>query len=158
MSFGLTVLTFSHVVISLAGIAAGFVVVVGLLTARRLEVWTAIFLSTTVLTSVSGFFFPIHRFTPGHALGILSLVALAIAIIARYRRQLAGSWRIVYIVSAVISLYFNVFVLVAQLFQKVPALAALAPTQSEPPFLVAQTALLALFVALGIGCVVRFRG
>jgi hypothetical protein len=158
MNFGLTALTFVHVVISLAGIATGFVVICGFLAAKRLDGWTALFLATTVLTSVTGFLFPIHEFTPGIAIGILSLLALAVAIVARYHRQMAGMWRIVYVISAVISLYFNVFVLFVQLFLKVPALTALAPTQSEPPFLVAQTVLLASFVVVGIASVVRFRG
>jgi hypothetical protein len=158
MSFGVTLLTFTHVVLSLAGIASGLVVVFGLLTAKRLDGWTTVFLSTTALTSLTGFLFPIHGFTPGLAVGVLSLVVLTVAIVARYRRQMAGWWRPIYVVSAVISLYLNVFVLVAQLFMKVPALTALAPTQSEPPFLVAQTVVLALFVAIGIGSVIRFRG
>jgi hypothetical protein len=158
MSFVLAMLTFVHVVISLAGIATGFVVTYGFLTAKRLDIWTAIFLTTTTLTSVTGFFFPIHRFTPGLALGMLSLVALAIAVVARYRQQMVGSWRTIFVISAVIALYFNVFVLVVQLFLKVPALAILAPTQSEPPFLMVHSVLLAIFIALGIGCVVRFRG
>ncbi|HEV3339729.1 MAG TPA: hypothetical protein VG125_05215 [Pirellulales bacterium] len=154
----MTLLTFTHVVLSLAGIASGLVVVFGLLTAKRLDGWTTVFLSTTTLTSLTGFLFPIHGFTPGLAVGVLSLVVLTVAIVARYCRQMAGWWRPIYVVSAVISLYLNVFVLVAQLFMKVPALTALAPTQSEPPFLVAQTVVLALFVAIGIGSVIRFRG
>ncbi|HWB09750.1 MAG TPA: hypothetical protein VG826_11010 [Pirellulales bacterium] len=158
MTFAVTMLTFVHVVISLAGIATGFVVVYGLLTARRLDGWTATFLATTVLTSVTGFFFPFHGFTPGQALGVLALLALALALVARYRRQMIGAWRTVYVISAVVSLYFNVFVLVVQLFQKVPALAALAPTQSEMPFIVVQGLVLATFVVTTTACVIRFRG
>jgi hypothetical protein len=158
MSFGVTLLTFIHVVLSLAGIASGLVVVFGFLTAKRLDGWTTVFLSTTVLTSLTGFLFPIHGFTPGLAIGVLSLVVLTVAIAARYRQQMAGWWRFVYVVSAVIALYFNVFVLVVQLFLKVPALSALAPTQSEPPFIAAQSVLLVLFVLIGVGSVVRFRG
>ena len=158
MSFALTLLTFVHVVISLVGIATGFVVVYGFFTAKRLDLWTAIFLSTTVLTSVTGFLFPIHGFTPGIAVGILSLFVLAIAIVARYRLQMAGRWQTVYVIAAVIALYFNVFVLGVQLFLKVPALAVLAPTQSEPPFVATQTALLALFLVFGTASAVRYRG
>lgn len=158
MSFGLTLLTFIHVVLSLSGIASGLVVVFGFLTTRHLDGWTAAFLLTTVLTSLTGFLFPIHGFTPGLAVGMLSLVVLAVAIVARYRQQMSGRWRPVYVMSAVIALYFNVFVLAVQLFLKVPALAALAPTQSEPPFIAAQAVLLVLFVAIGVGSVIRFRG
>src|SRR5262245_45991850 len=153
MSIGMTVFTILHVVISLAGIGSGVVVAYGFLTAKRLDTWTTIFIATTVLTSVTGFFFPVERFLPSHAVGILSLIVLAVAIFARYARQLTG----IYVVSSVIALYLNVFVLVVQLFQKVPALASLAPTQSEPPFLLVQVAVLALFVGIGIGGAVRFR-
>jgi uncharacterized membrane protein len=106
---------------------------------------------------VTGFLFPFHKLLPSHILGILSLIALAIAVFARYRRRLAGGWNRAYAISAVIALYFNVFVLVAQLFQKVPALKALAPTQSEPPFKIAQLAVLIIFVLIGIFSAVRFR-
>jgi hypothetical protein len=146
-----------HVLLSLIGILAGFVVVYGLITAKRLDGWTATFLWTTILTSVTGFLFPFHKLLPSHILGILSLIALAIAVFARYRRRLAGGWNRAYAISAVIALYFNVFVLVAQLFQKVPALKALAPTQSEPPFKIAQLAVLIIFVLIGIFSAVRFR-
>ena len=154
----LTAFTLAHVLISLAGIASGFVVMYGLVAAKRFDFWTAFFLLTTVLTSVTGFFFPVEHFTPGHALGIVSLLVLPVAIFARYRQNLAGAWRPTYVISAVISLYLNVFVLIVQSFQKIPALAVLAPTQSEPPFLVAQVVALALFVALGIVATIRFRG
>jgi hypothetical protein len=128
-----------------------------MLTAKRLDIWTAVFLLTTVLTSVTGFFFPFEHFMPSHAVGIMSLLAMVSAIFARYGRVLAGGWRTTYVIRAVISLYFNVFVPVAQSFDKVPPLKALAPTQSEPPFLVAQVLVLALFVALGIIATIRFR-
>lgn len=154
----LATFTLTHVAISLVGIGSGFVVLYGLLTAKRLDNWTALFLVTTVLTSVTGFLFPATHFTPGHAVGILSLLTLSVAIFARYGRHLAGAWRTTYVISALIALYFNVFVLVAQSFQKVPALATLAPTQSEPPFLVAQLVVLALFIAAGIVATIRFRG
>jgi hypothetical protein len=134
MVLGMTTLTFVHVVLSLIGIFSGFVVAFGLLAARRLDGWTALFLATTVATSVTGFLFPFHRFLPSHGVGIVSLIVLAIAVFARYVRQLAGAWRRIYAITAVIALYLNVFVLIAQAFMKVPALRAMAPTQSEPPF------------------------
>lgn len=157
--FGMTTETFTlvHVLISLVGIGSGLVVVVGLLAGKRLDGWTALFLVTTVATSVTGFGFPFDHLLPAHKVGIISLVVLAIAILARYALHLAGAWRCIYVVGAVIALYFNVFVLIVQLFEKVPALRALAPTQSEPPFLVAQLVVLALFVVLGISAVKRFR-
>ncbi len=157
MILGMTTLTFVHVVLSLIGIFSGFVVVFGLLAAKRLDGWTELFLVTTVLTNVTGFFFPFHRFLPSHGVGIVSLIVLALAILARYARRLAGAWRCIYVVTAVIALYLNVFVLIVQAFQKVPALKAMAPTQSEPPFLVAQLVILALFVVLGIAAAIRFR-
>src|SRR5271169_2366742 len=118
MILGMTTSTFTlvHVLISLAGIGAGFIVVYGLLTGERLDGWTAIFLTTTVLTSLTGFLFPVEHLLPSHILGILSLVALAVAIVARYVVHLSGAWRSIYAVSSVIALYFNVFVLVAQSF------------------------------------------
>jgi hypothetical protein len=159
MMLGMTLPTFTlfHVIISLIGIGSGLVVVFGLLTAKRLKSWTAIFLVTTVLTSATGFLFPFHGFKPSYAVGILSLIVLAVAIVALYAGHLAGAWRWIYIVTAVIALYFNVFVLVAQSFDKVPALKALAPTQSEPPFAIAQLIVLAIFIVLGILSVRRFR-
>ena len=123
MIFGMTVFTWVHVVISLVGIGSGCVVVYGFLTAKRLDVWTAIFLATTVLTSVTGFFFPFERFLPSHAVGILSLIVLAVAIVARYRLDLAGRWRAAYVVSSVLALYLNVFVLVSAAFSESPGIA-----------------------------------
>jgi hypothetical protein len=157
MILGMTTFTFVHVVLSLIGIFSGFVVVFGLLAGKRLDGWTAPFLVSTVATSVTGFLFPFHRFLPSHGVGILSLLVLAIAILARYPLHLAGAWRRIYALTAVISLYLNVFVLIAQVFQKVPGLKATAPTQSEPPFLVTQAVALAVFVLLGIGAAIRFR-
>ena len=157
MFFGLSTFTQLHVVISLIGIVAGLIVAFGLLTAKRLDRWTALFLLTTVATSVTGFFFPFHGFTPAIGVGIVSTVVLAIAIFARYGRKLAGAWRWIYVVTALLALYFNVFVLIVQLFQKVPRLKALAPTQSEPPFQIAQIVTLVLFVVLTILAVRRFR-
>ena len=157
MIFGMTTFTQIHVALSLIGILAGFVVAFGLLTAKRLDGWTAIFLISTVATSVTGFFFPFHGFTPAIGVGIVSLVVLAVAIFARYSRQLTGAWRWIYVVTAMIALYLNVFVLIVQLFQKVPALKALAPTQSETPFLVAQLVAFVFFVVLTIFAAIRFR-
>jgi hypothetical protein len=157
MIFGMTPSVFAHVVISLIGILSGFVVVFGLLTSKRLGLWTAVFLITTVATSVSGFFLPAHRFMPSHAVGILSLLVLPIAIFALYRRGAAGAWRWIYVVAAMFALYLNVFVLIVQLFLKVPALHSLAPTQTEPPFKLAQLAVLVLFIALTIAATIRFR-
>lgn len=147
----LAAFTVFHVLLSLIGIASGFVVVYGFLTSNRLDGWTTTFLWTTVATSVTGFFFPFHKITPGIILGILSLIVLALAIRARNR------WRRTYVISAVIALYFNVFVLVVQLFEKVPALTALAPTQSEPPFQIAQGVVLLLFIVLGIRATMKFH-
>lgn len=158
MSLGLSVLTAIHVLISLIGIAAGFVVMFGWLTGRRLDGWTTAFLSTTILTSVTGFFFPYHHFLPSHALGIITLVVSPIACYALYSRRLAGGWRHTYVITASIALYLNVFVLVAQLFMKVPALKALAPTGKEGPFKAAQLAVLILFVVLTTFSAIRFRG
>ena len=157
MSLGLTIFTLVHVALSLVGIGSGLVVVYQFLAAKRRDVWTAIFLSTTVLTSVTGLFFPVEHFMPSHAVGILSLLVLAVAIAALYAFHLSGVWRSAYVISSVIALYLNVFVLVAQLFLKVPALHALAPTQSEPSFLLTQLAVLALFVVIAIGATIRFR-
>jgi hypothetical protein len=150
-------LTFAHVVISLVGIGAGFVVMTGLLTAKMLDNWTAVFPATTLATSVSGFGFPFEHFLPSHAVGLISIVVLAVAMLARYTFHLAKAWRAVYVFGAVVALYFNVFVLIVQAFQKVPALKAMAPTQSEPPFVHTQFVTLALFVVLAIAAVIRFR-
>ena len=157
MIFGMTPGVFAHVVISLVAILTGIVVVLGMLAAKRPNGWTAVFLWTTVATSVSGFFLPADRLLPSHVVGLLSLVILPIALFALYRRQLAGAWRRTYVITAMIALYLNVFVLVVQLFLKVPALKAAAPTQSEPPFVVAQSVVLLLFVVLGIAAAIRFR-
>jgi hypothetical protein len=149
--------TLFHVAISLAGIFTGLIVAYGLLTSRRFDGWTAIFLVTTAATSVTGLLFPFHGFKPSYVVGLISLVILAIASFARYRRRLAGSWRWIYVVTAMIALYLNVFVLIVQSFMKVPTLKALAPTQSEPPFAVTQLAVLAVFVVLTVIAAVRFH-
>ena len=153
----MTTLTFAHVLLSLIGIFAGFFVVLGLLSSKRLDGWTALFLASTLATSVTGFFFPFHVITPADVFGVLSLIALPIAMYARYGRKLAGRWRLTYVITAMIALYLNVFVLIAQLFDKVPALKALAPTKSEPPFKVAQLVALVLFVVLTIGAAKKFH-
>lgn len=157
MSAGLAAFTLFHVAISLVGIVAGFIVAFGMLSAKRLDGWTTIFLTTTVATSVTGFLFPFHGFKPSYIVGILSLLALAPCIFARYQRHLAGHWRLIYVITAMIALYFNVFVLIVQSFMKVPALHALAPTQSEPPFALTQLAALLLFVALTVTASLRFH-
>jgi hypothetical protein len=153
----LHVYTIIHTLISLVGIFAGFVVLFGLLAAKRLDGWTKWFFITTVLTSVTGFGFPVHHFMPSHGVGVISLLVLAVAIYARCRRELAGAWRWIYVVGAMMALYLNVFVGVVQAFQKVPALQALAPTQTELPFKSAQLIVLALFVVLTIVAAIRFR-
>jgi hypothetical protein len=146
-----------HVVISLIGILSGLVVMFGMLASKPLDRWTVLFLLTTAATSLTGFFFPFHSLTPAIVVGAISLVILAVAILARYVGHLAGAWRWIYVVSAAVALYLNVFVLVVQLFQKVPALKALAPTQSEPPFAVSQLIVLVAFVVLAIAATRRFH-
>lgn len=154
----LDALTLFHVVLSLVGIASGFVVVYGLIASKRLDGWTALFLWTTVATSVTGFLFPVDHFLPSHGVGIVSLIVLAIAILARYRFRLAGGWRRAYVIAAVIALYLNVFVLIVQLFRKVPSLKAIAPTQSEPPFQVSQLIALLVFAVLATRAAMKFPG
>ena len=151
------VYTFIHVLLSLIGIGSGFVVLYGFISGRLLSGWTGLFLATTVATSMTGYGFPAHKVTPGHIVGALSLVVLTIAILALYRFDLAGAWRSTYVVSASLALYFNFFVLVVQSFEKVPALKELAPTQSEPPFAIAQLVVLAAFIVLTVKAVKRFR-
>ena len=154
---GMTPFTLVHVILSLIGILTGFVAVFGMISGKRLDGWTAIFLLTTALTSITGFFFPFHAVTPGIILGIISLVVLAVAIPARYVKHLAGAWRKTYAITATIALYLNVFVLVAQLFMKVPALHAMAPKGFEPPFLVSQIIVMAVFVVLAIAAAIKFQ-
>jgi hypothetical protein len=149
--------TIFHVVLSLVGIGSGLVVVYGLLTSKRLDGWTALFLTTTAATSVTGFFFPVHQFLPSHGVGILSLGLLTLSILGRYRFDLAGGWRRTYVITAVTALYLNVFVLIVQLFMKVPELKALAPTQSEPPLQVTQLIALVVFVALAVLAALKFH-
>jgi len=153
----LSVFTAFHVILSLVGIVAGFVVLFGLLRSKRLDGWTMVFLATTAATSATGFLFPVPKFLPSHGVGILSLPILWIAFRARYRFKLAGRWRRSYAIAAVISLYLNFFVLIVQLFEKVPSLEVLAPTQSEPPFQAVQLAALLLFVVLAVRAAMQFR-
>ena len=157
LGMSLETYTLIHVIISLIAIASGLVVLFGMIAGKRLDALHGLFLLTTVLTSVTGFGFPIHGITPAINLGILSLIVLAIAIFARYGRHLAGGWRRTYVITASIALYFNCFVLVVQSFMKVPALHALAPTQKEPPFGIAQLTLLVVFIALTVMAAKRFR-
>ena len=159
MVFGVSLSTYTtiHVIISLIAIAAGFITVFGMLTGNRMARWTAVFLVLTILTSVTGFGFPFERVLPSHAVGAVSLVFLAVALYAVYVQHLAGPWRWVYVVSAVVALWFNVFVLIVQAFQKIAFLKALAPNQSEPPFQIAQGAVLVAFVVMAILAVRKFR-
>lgn len=157
MIFDITTFTLIHVVLSLLGIFAGLIVAGGLVAGKRLDGWTGLFLVTTVLTNVTGFGFPFRTLLPSHIVGDVSLLLLPVAIAARYWKHLTGAWRRVFVVSTVLALYFNVFVLLVQLFQKTPALIAIAPTQKEPPFLVTQLVVLALFVGLGRAGVRGFR-
>jgi hypothetical protein len=157
MSLGLAIFTLVHVIISLVAIVSGFVLLAGFFASRRLDGWTTLFLITTAATSVTGFLFPVHHFMPSHVLGIISLLVLPVAIVARYRHRLASAWRWIYVVASMVVLYLNVFVLVVQAFRKVPPLKALAPTQSEPPFAIAQLTVLVLFIALAALAVIRFR-
>jgi hypothetical protein len=159
MILGMSLSTFTtlHVIISLIGIVAGLVVLLGMLGGRKLDSWTAIFLATTVLTSATGFLFPFNKLLPSHVVGIVSLVVLAIALLALYGLHLAGAWRWIYVAAAVLALYLNVFVGVVQAFQKLAFLQPFAPTQTEAPFIVAQVLVLAIFAALGVLAVRSFH-
>jgi len=157
MILGMSEFTFAHVVISVIGILSGIVVMQSLLVSKWRGGWTALFLLSTALTSASGFGFARDQVLPSHIVSVISLVVLAIAAIALYGKHLVFKWRWIYVVAAVIALYLNVFVLIVQLFLKVPALHALAPTQAEPPFAIAQGTALLLFIMLGFFAVRRFR-
>lgn len=152
MILGLTLEQFTllHVYMSVVGLAAGLFLVFGLLTSRPLRILTALFLVTTAGTSLTGFLFPFKGMTPAIMLGILSVIALVLAVIALYVKKLAGVWRGVYVISAMLAFYFNFFVLVAQSFAKVHALNAIAPTPSSPGFGVTQLAVLFVFILLTI--------
>ena len=159
MILGMSVGAFTllHVVITLIAIGSGLIVVGGMFASHKLPGTTALFLFTTVLTSVTGFLFPIHGFTPALGVGIVACVILALALFALYKERLVGAWRPIYVTTAVASLYLNVFVLVAQSFMKVSGLNALAPTQSEPPFAITQGVVLVIFIIIAFIAVVRFR-
>ena len=159
MILGMSISTFTllHTTLSLVGIFAGLVVLFGMFSSKRLEGWTAVFLLTTILTSVTGFFFPVDKILPSHIVGVLSLLVLAVTLMALYIHRLAGKWRRLYVASAVVALYLNVFVGVVQAFGKVPVLNALAPKQTDPAFIVAQGLVLVLFVYLGIKALRTFH-
>jgi hypothetical protein len=161
MVLGMSLATFTlvHVIISLIAIAAGFVVLSGLLGSNRMAGMTALFLITTILTNATGFLFPFEKLLPSHIIAALSLVLLAIACIALYGMKLSGAWRWIYVVTALLSLYFNVFVLVIQSFLKIPVLTALAPGNppAGPVFAVVQGVVLVFFVVVIIGSIRRFR-
>jgi len=158
MRFDIITFTLLHVVLSLVGIIAGLVVVGGLVSGRRLDGWTGTYLITTLLTNLSGFGFPFVKFMPSHVLGVLSLIILPVVIYALYGKHLEGGWRRVFVAGGVIALYFNVFVLIAQLFRRIPALIVLAPKQQEPPFALTQILVLALFIGLGRAAWKGFAG
>jgi len=153
----LQIYTIIHTLISLVAIFTGIVVVLGMLAGNRVDGWTKWFLITALATTVTGFFFPFHGMTPAIKLVIISSVVLVVTIYARYAKHLAGAWRWIYAVGAVLTLYFNVFVGIVQSFEKIPALNAMAPTQTEQPFQLTQLSVLGLFVVLGFVAAIRFR-
>jgi hypothetical protein len=159
LGMSLATFTLAHVIISLIGIGSGIVVMFGLFGSNRMPGLTATFLLLTILTSATGFLFPFTQLLPSHMVGILSLVLLAVACIALYGMKLSGAWRWIYVVTAMASLYLNVFVLIIQGFLKIPVLHALAPSvpPAEPPFAIAQGVVLLFFVIAIIGAVRRFR-
>jgi hypothetical protein len=159
LGMSLSAFTMVHVIISLIGIASGFVVLSGLLGSNRMAGMTTLFLITTILTNATGFLFPFEKLLPSHIIAILSLVLLAIACLALYGMKLSGAWRWVYVLTALLSLYFNVFVLVIQSFLKIGPLHALAPSipPSEPPFAIVQGIVLVFFIVVIIGAIRRFR-
>lgn len=159
MVLGIPLSTYTaiHVAISLLGIASGFVMLLGWVMGKTYEKWTSLFLVTTIATSLTGFGFPVAHLMPSHIVGIISLVVLAIAVAARYKVRNPGPWRWLFVVTSTVALYLNCFVLVVQSFEKSPTLHALAPTQKEPPFLVAQIALMAIFIVLGFLAVRKFH-
>ena len=159
MILGMSIATFTilHVIICLIGLIAGLVVVFGMFSSKRMTGWTALFLVSTILISVTGFMFPIHGFTPALGTGVVSMVILIAAVAGLYFFKLGGAWRWIYVACAVAALYLNMFVLIVQSFQKILSLNALAPTQSEPPFLIAQAAALLIFVVFGFLAAARFH-
>jgi hypothetical protein len=157
LGLSLSAFTTLHVAISLIGIASGIIVLLAMLASMRLDALTLVFLVTTALTSLTGFLFPFHGMTPGIVVGILSCVVLIPAFLARYAFAMRGAWRAVYVVTATMALWFNVFVLIVQLFEKTPALHVLAPTGTEPPFKIAQSIALFVFAMLGIFAAKKFH-
>jgi hypothetical protein len=157
MILDITTLTLVHTIISIVAIATGLVVVGGLIAGVRIDGWTGIFLLTTVLTSVSGFFFPFTQLLASHWVGIISLIILPFVIAARYWKELRGAWRGIYVVGTVLVLYLNFFILNVQLFRRIPALIVAAPKQTEPPFVLTQLLVLVLFAWLGFAAFRRFR-
>jgi hypothetical protein len=157
LGLSLAAFTHLHVALSLMGILAGLVVLLGLLGSEELPAVTALFVLTTTLTSLTGFLFPFKGMTPGIVVGILSLIALFVAILARYAFHYAGAWRSTYVVTTVLALWFNVFVFIVQSFEKIPALHAMAPTATEMPFKITQLVVLAVFIVLGIRAVRKFH-
>lgn len=149
--------TMFHVAISLLAIGSGLIVVYGLMTAKHWSTLTAVFLITTAATSVTGYFFHRDHILPSHIVGGIALVVLLVTVLALYSFHLRGAWRAVYVIGATLSLYFNVFVLVAQGFLKIPSLHVLAPKGSEPPFAIAQAVVLVLFVVVAVRGLRRFR-
>ena len=159
MILGMSIQAFTllHVVISLIAIVTGFIVVIGMIDGKTLPLWTGLFLLTTVLTTVTGFLFPFSGITPGIVVGVLSSILLIIALFALYVRRLTRSWRWIYITTALAALYLNVFVSIVQSFQKIEFLQKLAPTGSEPPFLITQGVALGIIIVLGALAIARFR-
>jgi hypothetical protein len=157
MILDITTVTLVHTVISIVGIATGLVVVGAMIAGLRLDGWTGLFLVTTALTSITGFFFPFTQLLASHNVGIISLIILPFVFAARYWKQLVGPWRGIYVVGTVLVLYLNFFVLLVQLFRRIPALLVSAPKQTEPPFVVTQLLVLALFIWLGYAAFRRFR-
>lgn len=141
--------TFVHVMLSLVGIVAGLFVVGGFTAGRRLDGWIGIFLVTTLLTNITGFLFPFTRLLPSHILGGLSLVIIPVSMFALYGKHLKGSWKKIFVLTAVTALYFNVFVLIAQMFTKIPSFIVLSPTQQSPIFGASQLVLLVMFILIG---------
>jgi hypothetical protein len=159
MILGLSVHTFTiiHVLISLVGIVAGVIVAFAMVQSKSVPGWTALTLLALILTSVTGFFFHNTTFTPAQGVGAISLVVLAVAVIALYFLHLTGIWRWIYVIAAMVAIYLNVFVGVIQAFEKIGFLEALAPHQTEPPFIIAQVIVLAIFVVLGFGALRKFH-
>jgi hypothetical protein len=157
LGMSLSTFTHLHVALSLMGILSGLIVLLGMLGSEPLHAVTSLFLATTVLTSLTGFLYPFHGITPGIVIGMLSLIMLLAAILARYTFHFSGPWRWIYVVSSVIALWFNVFVFIVQSFEKIPSLHAMAPTQSEPPFKITQLIVLLTFIVLAIRAVKKFH-